>query len=446
MTSAVTNNLRKELLDQFKSNVEGVDNYYVGFSRSDDFTPETDISSNSEQSKLRNSLQSVKILSNASFVVPTVTWTSGNIYEAYDDNNSAQTNFYVVNSVDEVYICIEQGKDAFNAVANSIVEPSGALNGNTFKTSDGYKWRLMYKMSAAAISNFKTASYMPVSKIQDSASSLSVPEEITQRLIQDNAVSGEILSVAIDDASGTGYLASSTISITGDGTGSSFSMSVDDDGVNRVQVDSDGSGSFSHGSGYSHAATIATDGTGVTLRPVISPAGGLAADPVVSLKSRSLMLQVDIQGDEGSTLVSENDFRQVVLLKNPKQYNSNTLFSGNTGNCLKYFETSVATGDFLEDELVSTSSNSARLKVFYHDRPASRLYYYQDQETGFDSISNNAVIQNITGTTRSLTVLSLGDPDIDVYSGEILYLNNISSSITREETQTEDIRIVIELG
>jgi hypothetical protein len=301
-------------------------------------------------------------------------------------------------------------------------------------------------MSAAAISNFKTASYMPVSTIQDSASSLSIPEEITQRLIQDNAVSGEILSVAIDDASGTGYLPSSTISITGDGTGASFSMSVDDNGVNRVQIDSDGSGSFSHGSGYSHAATIATDGSGVTLRPVISPAGGLAADPVVSLKSRSLMLQVDIQGDEAGTLVSENDFRQVVLLKNPKQHNSNTVFSGNTGNCLRYFETSVATGDFLEDELVSTSSNSARLKVFYHDRPASRLYYYQDQETGFDSISNNAVIQNITGTNRSLTVLSQGDPDIDVYSGEILYLNNISSSITREETQTEDIRIVIELG
>ena len=49
MTSAVTNNLRKDLLDYLKSSVDGADNYYVGFAKSDDFTPATDISSRAEQ-------------------------------------------------------------------------------------------------------------------------------------------------------------------------------------------------------------------------------------------------------------------------------------------------------------------------------------------------------------------------------------------------------------
>ena len=446
MTSAVTNNLRKDLLDYLKSSVDGADNYYVGFAKSDDFTPATDISSRAEQLRLRNALQSVKVLSNVSFVVPTSTWTSGSIYEAYDDVNSTQSNFYVVNSSDQVFICIEQGKNSSHQAVSSIVEPVNTTSTGTFKTSDGYMWRFMYQMSALALENFKTSSYMPVKTLVDSASNLSIPEEIQQRLIQDTSVRGEILNIAIDNGTGTGYTSNSTISITGDGAGASFSATIEDGEIKRIEVDSDGNNSYSYGSGYIRAATIVTDGTGARLRPILSPVDGLSADPVVSLKSRSLMLQVDIQGDELDTLVSENDFRQVALIKNPKKYNSDSDFLGNTGNCLHYFETDAATGDFLEDETITTATGSAVAKVFYHDRPANRLYYYQDQETGFDVISNGTVWNNTSGTARSFQVLSLQNPDMDVYSGEILYLNNISSSITREENQTEDIRIVIELG
>jgi len=445
MASAVTNNLRKTLLDNFKSSVDGADTYYVGFAKAEDFTPAADISSRAEQFKVRNVLQSVKVLSNSSFVVPTVTWTSGTVYEAYDDVNSSQSNFYVLNSSNQVFVCIEQGKDSLHQAVNSIVEPT-STSVTTFRTSDGYKWRYLYQMSASALENFKTSSFMPVKTLVDSASALSIPEEIQQRLVQDASVDGEILSVVIDNATGTGYTSSSTISITGGGDSASFILTADSDGIQRVEVDSDGSGVYLHGTGYTHAATIATDGTGAVLRPVLSPLGGLAADPVVSLKSRSLMLQVDVQGNELNTLVSENDFRQVVLIKNPKKYNSDSDFLGNTGNCLHYFETSPATGDFLEDEIITTNTGSATAKVFYHDRPANRLYYYQDQETGFDQISNGSNWNNVIGAARSFQVLSLGLPDMNVYSGEILYLNNISSSITREETQTEDIRIVIELG
>ena len=66
-----------------------------------------------DQSKFRHTLQSVKVLSNASYVVPTVTWVSEDApYEAYDNNNPYQTNFYVINSSREVFLCIQQGKNA----------------------------------------------------------------------------------------------------------------------------------------------------------------------------------------------------------------------------------------------------------------------------------------------------------------------------------------------
>ena len=296
-------------------------------------------------------------------------------------------------------------------------------------------------MSAAALGNFKTSSYMPVKKID---SLTSIPEEANQKLIQDASISGEILSIAIDDAIGTGYTTSSSITITGDGDSASFTLTADSDGIQGVRVDSSG-GDFLHGSQFTHAATIATDGTGASLRPILSPTGGLGADPVVSLKSKSLMLQVDVQDDEIGTILSENDFRQVVLLKNPKKYGSDSDFINNTGNCLRYFETDSANDDFIEDELIKTPTGSALAKVFHHDRTSDILYYYQDQETGFSDFSISSTVQDITGV-RSCTVLNLVNPPLDIYSGEILYLNNTSSSITREDNQTEDIRIVIELG
>lgn len=445
MTSAVTNNLRNLLLDQFKGDIESSSRYYVGLARSEDFTASTDISSRAEQFKLRNTLQSVKVVSNVSFVVPTINWNSGTVYEAYNDNDPAQTNFYVLNSNNEVFICIEQGMDDTYAAVASIVEPTNNTNGKTFRTSDGYKWRFMYKLSNLAISNFKTSSYIPVETMVDSASQLSIPEEVAQRLLQDAAVDGEILSIAIDGA-GSGYLSSSTINITGDGNSASFSLTSDGDQIKRVQVDSDGNGEFSHGSSYSYAATIPTDGTGATLRPIIAPAGGLAADPVVSLKSSALMIQLEFQGDETNTILSENDFGQVALIRSPKKYNSDSDFTSNTGNCLKYFETAPTSDEFVENELIQKQGGGAIAKVFYHDTINNKLYYFQDQSTGFDLFEGGDTITNIEGSARSFQIVSVVNPDVDIYSGEIFYLNNISSAIPREETQTEDIRIVIELG
>ena len=75
-------------------------------------------------------------------------------YEAYDNNNPYQTNFYVINSSREVFLCIQQGKNADGSAKNSFVEPTSTLasqEAKTFETGDGYLWRYMYKMSNLAL-------------------------------------------------------------------------------------------------------------------------------------------------------------------------------------------------------------------------------------------------------------------------------------------------------
>lgn len=435
MTSVVSNDLRTFLLDQFKSDVDNGSNYYVGISRATDFTASSNIGSRAEQIKFRNELQAVKVLSNVSFVVPTVEWKSGEEYSAYNDSDPNQTNFYVMNSDKEVFICVQSPNTA------STVEPTSILaNGlsQSFLTADGYLWRFMYKMSNLAYSKFKTNTYMPVKKITGGPM---IPQEIQQLELQNNAADGEILGLTIA-AAGANYPNTSTVTISGNGSNASFTATAAGGSLTSVTVDQDSADVFLHGSGYDYAAAI-DSGDGF-LTPILAPRGGLNADPVVSLKARSLMLQVDIQNNESGTILSENDFRQVALIRNPKKYGSDSDFTGNTGIALKQLNlASGAIGTFLEDTTFTTISGSTA-KVFHHDTINEVLYYYQDLDTKFDTFTNGVTITS-DSSSASASILSQTDPDVDAYSGDILYLNNVAV-IPREDNQTEDIRIVIELG
>ena len=446
MSASVTNDLRTLLLDQLRSDVESGDaassRYYVAISRSKDFIPETNIDSRSEQFKFRNAMQAVKVLSKASFVIPTVTWQTNDVYEPYNSTDPDQTRFYVINSSNEVFICIDSTGDP------STVEPT-ALSVNskpyTFSTGDGYYWRFMYKMSNLAYSNFRTLKYTPVKKV---TGTVSIAQEEQQQRLQDSAVDGEILRLQIDSA-GIGYPGIAPIMISGNGTGASFSADATSGSITSVSIDSDAYGNFLHGSGYDYAAADPIGGDG-GLTPIFAPKGGLNADPVSSLKSKTLMLQVDIQGDESGTILAENDFRQLALIRNPLKGRDPSVvlpdsdFTANTGIAAKSFNLTPlsVTGTFSEDALFETSIGSASGKVLFHDTTSNILYYYQDGETEFETFTNGLTI---TDGTVSASIQSQNHPEVDAYSGDILYLNNISA-VDRSEDQTEDIRIVIELG
>ena len=443
MSASVTNDLRTFLLDQLKSDVEGGSGrYYVAISRSDDYTTSTNIDSRAEQFRFRNAMQAVKVLSNVSFVIPTITWQTNDVYEAYNDTNPNQTRFYVINSDNEVFICIDSPSTP------STVEPTSTLanfKARTFATSDGYFWRYMYKMSNLAYGNFRTSKFTPVKKVTGTPT---IAQEEQQLSLQDSAVDGEILRLQIDSA-GTGYPGIAPIMISGNGTGASFTANVSSGSIASISIDSDAFGEFLHGSGYDYAAADPIGGDGV-LTPVFAPKGGLNADPVVSLKSNSLMLQVDMQGSENDTILVENDFRQIALVRNPLKSKDPSLslpdsdFTGNTGIAAKSLNLTPlsVTGTFTEDTVFSTSIGSATAKVLFHDTINQILYYYQDFETEFEFFTNGLTISD---GTVSASIQSQNLPDVDAYSGDILYLNNILA-VDRSEDQTEDIRIVIELG
>jgi hypothetical protein len=440
MTSAVTNSLNRLLFDLLKEDIDSESpGYYVGLTRSETFTDPASISSPRFQAQARHSLQSVKRIAGSSFVVPNVTWASGEIYNQYVDDNPNQINFYVMNSLREVFVCVEQAK--INGIAQeSTVEPIASASAVTFATTDGYKWRYLYKLSNLAYANFKTNSYIPVKQIINLTS---IPEELEQYNLQnDSSVSGELLGIYIDSG-GSEYSTTPSLIISGNGTGAAFTPELYNGKIVNVKVDSDGSGVYNHGIDYDYASITVDSGggSGAVLRPIFAPKFGTSFDPVETLKSNSIMIRAQVDGTETDTILAENNFYQVVLLRNLKKYGVDSDFTANSGNALKSLTVSSVSGTFYEDATFSNNSGSVEAKVFVLD--SDKLYYYQNEDTGFEVFTSGDTL--ISGAATA-SITAINNPDVDAYSGEILYINNVSAGIPRETSQTEDIRIVISLG
>lgn len=442
-TAATTNDFKKLLLGSLQKELDSSNtNYYVGLSRSENNLNigTTTSSTLREQLEVRHELQSIKAISNSSFVVPTKDWVGATVYNAWDDNNLTLESFYVQNEDREVFVCVETPKNGVGEPLTSNVQPTSTLAGSssrTFATSDLYKWRWLYKISNADYSNYKSTDYMPVKVV--TAIAPSIPEESIQKGLQNQSVSGEIIGIAIDSA-GYGYTIAPSLSIEGDGVNASFQAVVSAGKIVSVRVDSDNGGSYTHGTGYNFATVTPSYGT-AAFRPIIAPRDGLSADPRQTLFADSLMMQIDFQNNETDTILAENEFRSVALLSGLKKYGSDSATSINTGNTLNNFTVSGASGTFTDDEIISNQSGTASARVFTHDLAGNTVYYFQTDSTGFGSFANN---QSIVGASVNATIDAINNPNVDRYSGDILYINNVDA-ISRASNQTEDIRIVIKL-
>jgi hypothetical protein len=160
------------------------------------------------------------------------------------------------------------------------------------------------------------------------------------------------------------------------------------------------------------------------------------------------MLQNTVQNNEGSVVPladPSNDFKQVALFRNLELADSaKTLFTGQIGTAMHSFTVSGGAGIFVADEIFQTPTQ-AQGKTFWHDDLNNRLYYVQNDSTGYGEFEVSSTITSLTTSTAKV-VDAIIQPDFNRYSGDLLYINNLKDAIIRTGTQTEDFRIVIDLG
>lgn len=464
MPAVITDRLKKQLLQDLYADFQDSDSYYfAGVGRSEDWNDSdvvplnTPINSIREDRNFRLGLQSVKNITDVSFVIPRVNWSSGTVYSAYNDNQSGYPtqSYYAMNDNQQVYVCLQQGRRVDGAVVGSTVQPTGGTEGTAFETADGYIWKFLYSIGALKASKFISSAFIPIQKVQDSASapllldevgvdSDSPAEDVEQQLVQQNAIGGQVIGYQILNG-GTGYTSTPSATIIGDGTGAQADITVAGQVITRVTV-SDSASNFTFGQGYTYAGVTLSGGggAGAEIIPILSSATGLGADPRDDLRSNAIMFNSKPAGDEGGDFIVNQDFRQIGLLKNLELVDSDGLFTQETGRGLHRLElTSITNGPFVRDVVIQGGTSNA--KAFVDDLDSANIWYHQTEYTGFGEFDSGESISIVEGGgSTTATINKILDGDFDPHSGQLLYIDN-RVPVIRSTDQTEDLKIVIQL-
>lgn len=527
MPSLITKNFRihnaEQFLESFQESSPTI--YYLFIGKATPFandaapTQPEDFISKVEYDYFRDMISLKRIQpSDVSHVVIRYNWTSGNIYKPYNPNQSlypsevdpsSANTFYVLTDEDNVYKCIDN-----NGGAASTVKPTGTTTSIT-ETSDGYRWKFLYKISASDALKFLTSNFMPVQTLTANNGS-------AQWAVQQSAANGSIERIVVT-ANGSGFLSTSntfagivnnsvvTLKSNASGTddiynnstifisnglgagqlrkivnyvGGSRTLTVNtsfittpntsstyiigpnviirgDSGLAIPQratayVSNCAGGQIrtvrmiSPGRNYSQANVSFTansaHGTGAIGMPTISHPGGDGSNPVHELGSSDIAISVRVTGSEANTFPTNNEFRMIGILADPKLRGGQAANASVIDQCARLNLTGV-NGDFIADEVIrgDISGCRARLVIASNTNLSgtnSLLKVNRLSSTGLGKYFQPG--ETVTGLTsgRIGTVANVNLPVVREYTGSILYVEN-RTPISRTPTQIEDFKIII---
>jgi hypothetical protein len=488
MPAIITNKFRINNAEQFNESFSEAspETYYLGIGRPQPFATQTrgdlrtenqgtdstaitPADSIAEEFYVYDDLLAVKKIasSDTTFVIPRRNWINGTIYDYYrhDYGNritgtttvqSSYTTattlfdatFYVLTTDRNVYKCLDN-----NGNIASTTEPTGTST-SILTTADGYKWKYMYTLSATQQANFLSTDFMAVA---------------TNSTVSSAAVNGQINIVKIKSPGTGGTNGTYTnIPIRGDGTGGLVTVVITGGVVTSITVTNAGTG---YTIAYIRNADIVTaGGTGLInseIDCIVEPKNGHGFNAIQELGGFFVMLNVSLEGTEAAStgdFTSENDFRRIVLVRNP--FSAGAAASTSTLRATKAvrFAASPTPGTFTTDEEINQVTTGAVGKVVEWDATNRILHYIQTRfnDEGVDANGNRTPFSGanvITGQTSSATgtpsavasetadsitfTSGYKDTELDRHKGDVLYIEN-RAPITRAADQTENIKLVIE--
>lgn len=435
MASTLGKNLQVFNARQFKNSVAGVEfaNLYFTIGKCDAWVNETqpdtsNTSIDAFNNVWKNMIAGKLITGNdVEHVIPRNNWTANTVYNMYDDkiDNFQYGNFYVLTDEFKVYKCLSNNRGGLSSV-----KPTSTNTSAPFETLDNYVWKYMYSLNAEDQTRFTSSSFMPVR-------TLTINDASTQWLVQSSAVPGAINSIIVTDP-GEGYTANTVnVNIRGDGSfANAFArVNTQTNTITQIVVDNPGIG-------YTRADLIISSPNGVDAagRAVISPPGGHGSDPVTELGGNYIMIDMYLRNSENNKIVTQNDYRQLAIVQDPLIYGSNVYCTNTVVNQLTSVVLSGTSVDYVEDEWVYQGS-------------ALFNAIFKGKIVVWDSANNILKLSNVEGSPINEILIgsqstayrflnSLVPPDMQPFSGKLLYIDNITP-VSRAPDQTESFKIVL---
>ena len=439
-------------------------------------------------------------------VIKKHTWTSNTRYDMYRHDyqigvNEApngqtgslyKTNYYVINSDFRVYICIHNG--------SSPTEPSGSksLDEPTFTdlepsaagtSNDGYVWKYLFTVSPSDIIKFDSTEYIVVPNNWDTTTDSQI--QSVREAGNSDVNKNQIKTIVIKESGGAGNYAEGThpVNILGDGVGGRALVTVSSTGIiTKAEVTAGGYG-YTYGIiDLQPAQASSTIPTPAYLIPIIPPSKGHGYDIYTELGADKVLVYVRFD-DSTKDFPTDTSFAQVGIIKNPKQFSSDSNATANDYSSLYSIKLTGdlgTTADVVGAGITQLVTDGvARGYIASYDKDTQVLKYFQDRSLyfgdgndqgdnsavstqgkvlSFESTSANIIsvspsfsvsidqgFNGVTTTTSSNKQINLGveftnglaNPEINKKTGDVLYIDN-RSIVKRDLRQKEDIKIILE--
>jgi hypothetical protein len=412
--------------------------------------------------------------------------------------NLYNSNYYVINSDFRVYICINNGTDPENPNGKpSLDEPTFVdLEPRSAGVSgDGYVWKYLYTIKPSEIIKFDSTNYVPVPSNWNTDASVAS--------VRDNTlVSKQLKTILITDR-GEGYTPNTynNVPIKGNGRGGLCSIVVGpDQKVSSITVTNGGEG-YTYATVDLESVGIINGSTDkdAEFHVIIPPQGGHGFDIYRELGATRVLIYSRFENDSiDPDFITGNQFARVGIIKNPTTYNSTSILTKQKASALyalKLTGVTTTTTYTLDSQITQTIGigSTAVGKVASWDSTTGVIKYWQERsisistqrdaynnpliprygyelynftaspETGGSLTifggNNNLAIQTNFGTTNNpgisteinnityylgqTFIQGVSTPEVQKYSGDILYVDN-RPSVVRSSNQKEDIKVILQ--
>jgi len=238
---------------------------------------------------------------------------------------------------------------------------------------------------------------------------------------------------------------------------------------------------------------VPTGTTRPTFDVIITPKGGHGSDIYRELGAYNVLLYSRIENDiENPDFITGNQIARVGIVENPKSYGSSqnlSLDKASAVSAIRLTGAGYSAAEFAADSYITqtvSTGTTAVGRVVSYDQTTGVLKYWQDRSLagftsvgvaitnptyGFDNVKftsspstggdvtivgeeiNLSISTNFTGVSTVINnrtyylgqsfVNGLATPEVEKYSGNIIYIDN-RPSITRSSNQKEDIKVILQ--
>lgn len=412
------------------------------------------------------------------------------------------SNYFVVNSEFRIYICLNNGIDPENPNGKpSLDEPKFTdLEPRTAGTSgDGYVWKYLYTINPSDVIKFDSLNFIPLPVDWETNSN--------NLEIRNNAeTSGQLKTTLIRSRGflvGPPNTTYTRVPIKGDGIDAECTIVVNNDAkVESVTISNGGSG-YTYASIDLIGGNVPTGSVSPIFDVIIPPPGGHGYDVYKELGATNVLIYSRIENnDENPDFVTGTSIARIGIVENPQAFQSSTIIADDRVSSLyaikltglapnvddyratsfgenAYVTQTVGTGATAVGRVVAYDAQTGVLK-FWQDRSlvgfntdgtqkSNPTYGYKLNsftpdissggsikivggsrdlyiDVGFGIDSNpgiSTVINNKTYYLGQTFIKGIASPEVQKYSGTILYVDN-RPSITRSVNQREDIKVILQ--